>query len=132
MPNWAIGEVQVKGSKQDVKEFCKYFLFDDTEIPQGQKYFARSFTNKDWVEFKETILNSTKGDIFSFFASFAWSAYSCLIDGSFKEDPDCITLEDACKKHNVEVKIHTSEPMLDFREYITFSDGELVYDSVDD
>ena len=120
MPNWAIGNVTVRGKKENVRSFCKLFLFDSGH---NDLYFARSFVHETWSEFeKEHFLNSSEGDIeINFGVDFAWSAYSCLIEGYPDENDHCITLEQACKDHLVEVEIETEEPGIGFEEKITYT-----------
>ena len=68
---------------------------------------------------------------------FAWSCWSCMFEGyptkNKKENPEgfgnCVTLEWAIKKHNVEVKIETEEEGEGFEERITTKNGKRVYES---
>ena len=131
MPNLAWGTVSVTGTKENVLKFTKRFLYDDIEpdIP----YFARSFVQSprsDTVNeinkcFKHLSLEIKVA--YTFYVDFAWSAYSCLIDGYPQKYPeDCIALKDACIADNVSVEIKTEEPGFVFEEEIFCSeDGSL-------
>ena len=130
MPNWCYGYVEVKGKSKDIENFCKLFLFDDDK--PKKKYFARSFIDSNWKDFKKETLGSKE---VGFGVSFAWSGGCCLIDGYplEKENKDCVTLNWACKKYNVEVDIQTEEGGMGFEEHIYYTkkNNGVVYDSWD-
>jgi len=132
IPNWCGGEVNVVGDYRDVEEFCKLFIFDDDtngDIKDDEKgeYFARSFANCSWEDFKDKYLGN---DAASFHIEFAWSACSCLIDGY--PSGRCITLEEACKRHKVKVTIDTEESGCAFEEHIECDEeGDLINDCSD-
>jgi len=145
MPNWCNGFVVVKGKPQNIENFCKLFVFDDTEDKDElteliaekvngkdevkDKYFARSFIDSNWKDFKDENLGR---DVCEFNVNFAWSGYSCLIQGYPDDIEDCVTLEWACKKFDVEVDIETEEEGMCFEEKITYTKEEgLIYDSVE-
>lgn len=126
MPNWAIGSVDVTGTREAVLAFSDRFITSDeiSTVP-GRKFFARSFLE----EFRESI----RGEICEYFKSavpeekrsfnlgvmFAWSATSCVISGYPQQNPDeCITLSEACVEDCVAVEIHTSETGMSFEEEI--------------
>lgn len=133
MPNWCIGCVEVKGKVKDVKEFCKLFVFEGDFDEKGEgdkkKFFARSFTNRKWVNFeKEHFKNMGEKDKIEidFPINFAWSCHSCIIDGyptretKFADTKGkCVTLKWACKKYKVDVHITTEEESCSFEEDVT-------------
>lgn len=125
MPNWAIGQVEVTGKLEDVKKFCKLFIFDNSEIGIARvgKYFARSFVSGKWEDFEKRMFPIETNNLImlsvSFNVNFAHSAHSCLIEGYPQEyRRECLTLQCACKKYKVEVKIETEEECLGFEETI--------------
>ncbi|NIA02493.1 MAG: hypothetical protein GWP15_03850 [Nitrospirae bacterium] len=124
MPNWASGCVRVEGDPKDIEEFCKLFLFFDTD--SMSQYFARSFIHQKWGEFKKEYLG---GNIAEFGVEFAWSGHSCLVEG-YPNGEECITLIEACKKHKVKVAIDTEESGFAFEEHIQCDrDGDLIEES---
>ena len=88
MPNWAFGYVNVTGTRDGIKSFIERFVSEDdpSTIP-GKRFFARSFIqskrqafiDEAMKEFYEPAVDAKAS--YSFVASFAWSAYSCLIGG---------------------------------------------------
>ena len=99
----------------------------------GESYFVTAFdhstqeqgtaTSKDafMKEFSEPAVDAKAS--YSFVASFAWSAYSCLIGGYPQNSPsECLTLSEACAEDGVSVMIQTSEPGICFEEHITCDD----------
>lgn len=147
MPNWCCGFVQVKGKPKDVENFCKLFIFEDEvdkkDSKKGQKFFARSFIHEDWKDFKEEHLGNCdlgEGIIeVEFGVDFAWSCWSCMFDGyptkNKKENPEgfgnCVTLEWAIKKYNVDVSIETEEGGEGFEEEITTKNKKPIHISKD-
>jgi hypothetical protein len=134
IPNWCYSSVEIKGDVKNIKKFLKLFLWDNREIKEGVKYFARSFTQNDYREFiKENFKKTDKGEIEIYLlVEFAWSCHSCLIEGYPNENNDCITLIDACKKYKVDVKIESAEEGLGFEEEITCDrEGNLTEDCID-
>ena len=132
MPNWCFGMVSVSGKPEKVKEFCKLFVFADEANKDNSKqgkYFAKSFVQQDWASFvKDYDLGDTTGVDFS--VDFAWSAWSCLIEGYPQRNKrHCITLKSACKKYGVKVEIKTEEPSLGFEEIIVADKVDVFYDS---
>ncbi len=124
MPNWCSGYVNVMGKSKDVENFCKLFLFEeDTNNKElSKKYFARSFTQLSWKDFKEEhFIKEVKGDSdISFHVDFAWSCNTCLFEG-YPNGKQCVTLEWACKKYNVEVEIESEERGDGFEEEISYT-----------
>lgn len=126
MPNWAMGDVFITGTRKKVLEFSDRFITEDNQstVP-GKRFFARSF-----IDIPRKTLRADIEDFFrhatddeertmSFFVSFAWSAMSCLIDGYPQSNTqECITLAEACVEDHVSVEIHTSEPSMCFEEEI--------------
>ena len=127
MPNWCGGSVCVSGKDKDILEFCKYFVFENEK--EKPKYFARSFIHSNWKDFIEDEIEDG-----CFFVDFAWSVTSCLISGYPQDNPDkCITLMDACKKHNVKVDITSEESGVGFEEHIICnSNGKLTKNECSD
>jgi len=84
----------------------------------------------DWDDFKKRYLGE---EVAEFSIDFAWSVATCLIDGYPQNNPDtCITLMDACKKHNVKVDITSEESGVGFEEHITCSNkGEITNECFD-
>lgn len=83
---------------------------------QGDRY-----TIQVMKEFSEPAVDAKAS--YSFVASFAWSAYSCLIGGYPQNSPsECLTLSEACAEDGVSVIIQTSEPGICFEEHITCDD----------
>ena len=118
MPNWAFGYVNVTGTRDGIKSFIERFVSEDdpSTIP-GKRFFARSFIqskrqafiDEAMKEFSEPAVDAKAS--YSFVASFAWSAYSCLIGGYPQNSPsECLTLSEACAEDGVSVMIQTSEP----------------------
>lgn len=130
-PNWCNGSVKVKGNPEDIKGFCRLFVFETEDFESviwGDEYFARSFMNMRWEDFEKRYL--TGGDNVTFPVMFAWSCYSCIIEG-YPNGEYKVTLPYACKKFNVNVEIETEEEMLGFEEKVKCSEtGELSYESV--
>ena len=130
MPNWAFGYVNVTGTRDGIKSFIERFVSEDdpSTIP-GKRFFARSFIqskrqafiDEAMKEFSEPAVDAKAS--YSFVASFAWSAYSCLIGGYPQNSPsECLTLSEACAEDGVSVMIQTSEPGICFEEHITCDD----------
>lgn len=137
MPNWCYGYVEAKGKKEDLINFCKLFIFEEQVGIKRGDYFARSFIHQSWKSFKKEYLTDKdikKDDIWdiAFSLDFAWSGYSCLIEGYPNEIKKCITLKDACKKFKVSVDIKTEEQGLGFEEHITCNNkGKLTNDCIE-
>lgn len=122
MPNWACGTVTVTGTAGNIKGFLSRFLFDDWKNPE--QYFARSFaadTYASMVKAVDACARGNKNARFSYDLSveFAWSAYSCIVDGyPQRAEKECITLEEACAVHNVTAEVFTEECGMYFAEHI--------------
>ena len=128
MPNWCSGDIVVKGKPEAVKKFCKYFVFEEQNDCSNTKaiqkeYFARSFAETSWDDFKKEHLKDSPSEI-SFLVSFAWSCHSCMVEG-YPNGKQLVTLKDVCKKLGVEVWIETEETGLGFEEDIHCNKGEL-------
>jgi hypothetical protein len=116
MPNWANGYVKVSGSPKNVENFCKLFVFYEDENKETKRhYFARSFTQVTWKEFKKEHLG---GKTAEFSVDFAWSCHSCMVEG-YPDGKNLITLKEACKKFKVDVSIETEEEGCCFEENVT-------------
>lgn len=127
MPNWAYGIVNVRGKPKDVENFCKLFVYSENK-PVGEKYFARSFAQEGkWEDFKKEIKGS--GDV-ELHVEFAWSCWSCLFEG-YPNGEECVTLEWAMRKYNVEVEIETEEEGMCFEENVITENGLPVHSSKD-
>ena len=93
IPNWAFGVVQIKGKKENVKDFImKKFLSIASNRPEelkNVKFFARSFISSSY----EALLNDFNLELgqvgaddectYSFTAQFAWSAETYLSGAYF-------------------------------------------------
>ena len=127
MPNWAWGTIEVTGRKDAVLAFSRRFIMDDEPVTiDGTRYFARTFTNETREYIEGMILKEFKGHkadeeiTCEISADFAWSAYSCVLDGYPQEAPEiCITLPESCVRDSVDVTIVTKEPGISFAERIT-------------
>lgn len=127
MPNWAFGEVKVTGTREGIKSFIERFVSSDepSTVP-GKKFFARSFTymgrqaliQEAFDEFGDAAEDATAE--VTFMVSFAWSVWSCMIDGYPQRNAEeCITLSEACVEDHVSVEIRSSETGLCFEEHVT-------------
>lgn len=131
MPNWCLGSVKVKGYPEDVREFCKLFLFEKDDFENKKQYFARSFIHETWEEFEKNYL-SDKHNEAEFSVNFAWSCNSCLIDGYPQDTEECITLKEACQKYDVSVEIDSEEGGCGFEEHIRYTrEEDLTYTCVE-
>lgn len=130
MPNWAFGEVQVKGKPKDIENFCKLFVFEDEADKEIKKtpYFARSFIHSSWKDFKKDNLGKKVTEA-EFDVDFAWSCWSCLFEGYPNKKEGFVTLKWACKEYNVEVEIETEEEGMGFEEKIITKNGKPIYKS---
>ena len=128
MPNWCLGNVKVKGEPSNVRKFCELFIFEEDEGNKKGKYFARSFIHQSWKDFHEEYLGENEAE---FSVDFAWSCHSCMIEGYPDDIKECVTLEWACKKFNVEVWIETEEGGMGFEEEVSYTKEGLKYDSKD-
>lgn len=127
MPNWAVGEVKVTGTREGVKSFVERFISDDapSTIP-GKRFFARSFTHRKREQSLTEVMMDFEGhandDICEhvLLVMFAWSVWSCIIEGYPQRNAaECITLSEACKEDCVSVEIHSAESGLCFEEHVT-------------
>lgn len=128
MPNWCSGVVEVKGKPKDIEKFCRLFVFSgDVDKETKRKYFARSFISESWEDFKKSTLG---GNEIEFCVDFAWSCWSCIFEG-YPNGKECVTLEWALNKYDVEVEITTEEGGMGFEEHITTKDRKPIYESVE-
>lgn len=127
MPNYSIGSVAITGTQEAVTAFCDRFISTDkVSVPtDGRKHFYRSQSDMPRKELKKLIdtcfIAARDGEVmcFEFYASFAWSIESCLLENKKKLHPDdCICIGDACKEDHVQVEIHTAEPANDLEEWL--------------
>lgn len=127
MPNWCIGDVWVKGKPKNVEKFVKLFLFDNAR--NKKRYFARSFIFQNLKDFKEEYKDELKSGEINFCVDFAWSVWSCLIEGYPQSSKGkCPTLKKICKELKVDVEINSEECGLGFEELVRCSSkGELDY-----
>ena len=139
MPNWAMGTIEVTGKEPGVISFVERFSdWLEPEVP-GKKNFARSIVDEDRSSLIKRIRHENHGrpkDIniqVDFEASFAWSAYSCLVSGYPQAAADvCIPLERACREDGVSVQIYTEESGNWFEEELHCdSEGNISYSSKD-
>ena len=130
MPNWACGYVEATGCRAGLLAFANRFLTGSNGETPNTKYFARSFLETDKEALNDLIRMMTREDpdekiaTVTFPVEFAWSAYSCIIEGYPQQWPDtCITLSDACIQDQVSVHIYTEEPGIFFEEDIYGEDN---------
>jgi ribosomal protein S27E len=129
MPNWCYGFVVVKGKPKNIMKFCKRFIWEEDRKEDSKKegYFARSFTNMKWKDFKK---NGVGKEEVSFGVDFAWSCWSCLFEGYPQDSKGkCVTLERALKQDDVEVTIDTEEEGMCFEETIDGDKNGVNYSS---
>lgn len=132
IPNWCSGYVTLKGKAKDIENFCKLFLFDrknEDDVPE--KYFARSFVQEKWEDFKKDMIDDYEAEEeteISFSVDFAWSVWSCLIEG-YPNNKECVTLKWACKNYNVCAEIESEESDMGFEEKVICDKGETDYSS---
>lgn len=140
MPNWAWGTIEIKGTEDAVLAFSRRLIMDDEpKTIDGTKYFARTFTNdtRSYVEsmIREKFEGKKKSEeaVCAIPVDFAWSAYSCIVDGYPQDDQaHCITLQESCEMDSVDVRITTKEPGVYFEEMITCDrNGEMESDCRD-
>ena len=121
MPNWAYGNVEVTGERNGLLQFVLRFSGHETG-QHHDKYFPSSFINTSKVDVIVDIVKRTQNKAVATVvlpATFAWSAYKCLIKGYPQAHPDkFISLSDACIEDQVRAHIQTEEPGLYFEEDI--------------
>lgn len=126
MPNWAIGPVEITGTREGVLSFTERFASTDQGLlPPDKKRLYRSFSDLTSAEMLRRITECFDGypagvvRTFSFIATFAWELEGNLM---FKppqsREKEFITIGEACKEDCVQVEIHTSEPSNDLEEWI--------------
>lgn len=126
MPNWAYGPTDVTGTKKAIRAFLNRFIYPSKpETVDGVKYFARSFLSSEREEIEAELEYQFQGVPESeerelrLYPDFAWSAHTCLISGYPEHYPDtCVTLQEACERDQVDVRIRTTEPGMCFEEDI--------------
>lgn len=137
MPNWSSGNVSISGKKENVKEFLKFFVYQDEANGEelDRRYFARSFIEENTYQelidkHKEEFENKEETINIDVYIEFAWSVYSCLIDGYPQKTPNKnLTIIEALKKYPVTISIETEEPNMGFEEelYYNTANTEMVY-----
>ena len=129
MPNWCIGAIQVKGTKENRRKFVDLFLSNDSKVNESKKrYFARS-----WIlDTEEEIEKELRKDVSSFSIEVAWSVMSCMIEGYPQEYENCPTIYEVTKELELEVQIATEECGLCFREFYHIKNGILIKDDCED
>lgn len=134
MPNWAFGNVKVTGTREGVKSFVERFISsDDQSTVPGKRFFARSFSEQKREQSVKDAMEEFEGKAdnetaeHSFLIMFAWSVWSCMIDGyPQRNDAECITLSEACMEDHVAVEIRSTETGMCFEEHVTCDeDGNL-------
>ena len=135
MPNWAFGNVKVTGTREGVKSFVERFISsDDQSTVPGKRFFARSFSEQKREQSVKDAMEEFEGKAdnetaeHSFLIMFAWSVWSCMIDGyPQRNDAECITLSEACMEDHVAVEIRSTETGMCFEEHVTCDeDGNLM------
>jgi len=94
MPNWCNGYVKVKGKPEDIKRFCRLFIFEEECGTKEDMYFGRSFIHQSWKEFNEEYLGEDEAE---FCIDFAWSCWSCMFDG-YPNGKECVTNDQVKQK----------------------------------
>lgn len=62
MPNWAIGSVNVTGTKAAVKAFADRFIYgEEPKTPENKRFFARSFHEYSRAEVNTSIEDAFEG-----------------------------------------------------------------------
>lgn len=126
MPNWCSGVMNVWGTVGSIRRFLKRFAeWGGEDRPLQRRFFPRSFITDDYVfeELDEYSNDEETGVQVS--VEFAWSGYSCLVEGYPQNDPvSFITLGEACNEDGIDhVAIYTIEPSVGFVEMITYKHG---------
>ena len=140
MPNWAFGNVKVTGTREGITSLIERFVSEDApSTVAGNSFFARRFIHEKRQELIDEAMaefeNKAPEDTaeYTFVAMFAWSAYSCLIDGYPQQNKEeCITLVDACVEDHVSVEIHSAETGMCFEEEITCDESGDLFNSESD
>ena len=88
MPNWAMGTVEVSGTKAHVQAFAERFIdYGEQKENSGKRFFGRSFLDCDMDSVNFDIEEEFEGlpddevSTVTIEVSFAWSAVSCLVNG---------------------------------------------------
>jgi hypothetical protein len=141
MPNWSSGNISISGKKENVKEFLKFFVYQDEANGEelDRRYFARSFVQENTYQelidkYKEEFENKEENISIDIYTEFAWSVYSCLIDGYPQQEPNKnLTIIEALLKYPVNISIETEEPGMGFEEEIYYNteNTELEYKEYD-
>ncbi len=125
MPNWCSGVVNIHGTVGSIKRFLERFLYSDEMYNEKKKrFFARSFVQSDNLDDLEGLTDDEEWSI-QIDVDFAWSAYSCMIEGYPQHDPKkLITLAEAVEEDGVDsVTVLTIEPSMGFVERIKYENG---------
>lgn len=137
MPNWAFGDVTITGDADNIQEFVKHFLYEDKEAEAP--FFARSFATDSYAEIQDRIAAEMEAAddpehmAISMLVQFAWSAFSCLIDGyPQSSNGECLTLIQACSEHDVTVEIECSEDGMAFAEHYICTPAGMELDETKD
>ena len=122
------------GTREGVKSFVERFISsDDQSTVPGKRFFARSFSEQKREQSVKDAMEEFEGKAdnetaeHSFLIMFAWSVWSCMIDGyPQRNDAECITLSEACMEDHVAVEIRSTETGMCFEEHVTCDeDGNL-------
>lgn len=136
MPNNCHFSMVAKGKPKDLKNFLKYFIYEQEEGKKKGKYFARTFLDsyKTYSYFiKEHKKEISRGEV-CIVGWCAWSVTSCMISGYPQKEgnENCITIMEACKKNKINVKIDSAESGMGFEEHITCDEeGDLTEETND-
>ena len=114
MPDWAIGDVTVCGTKNAVSAFARRFIADQECMNADTRIFGQSYvySTRDEVDsliessFQNTEENEMRTVVFQ--AGFAWAADYCLISNwPVKEPERYISLSEACIEDHVSTEVNT-------------------------
>ena len=111
----------------------RFISSDDQSTVPGKRFFARSFSEQKREQSVKDAMEEFEGKAdnetaeHSFLIMFAWSVWSCMIDGyPQRNDAECITLSEACMEDHVAVEIRSTETGMCFEEHVTCDeDGNL-------
>lgn len=152
MPNWATGEVVLRGNKiEDLQKFVLRFGAKerrqglvDAGLDDNYQYFYRSFIHLSTLDAYYNLFQGVEevdnsdgcGSLrLAFYADFAWSMTGCLVDqflgdGSEDEEPSgktILSVMEAAKLHGVWFEAYAEELGMCFHEHVLVNNlGEIL------